>query len=204
MTDKQIKHEQSSVIIDSVDVSECVHYKATGKYNTCGYYCEQNPNCYYKQFKRSEAQCETMFVTHTDLEKKVKDLEARVHDLRQLRALDSEARERLNKQIDKLSAENDLLKKRNKLEFDETLLQYSNTIEDLQKQLKDSVMQKCPQCGEIYLNPVGAKLYEALIEIKELVQSDYCTEIGSCEFCAEIGNCLNRKILHKISEVIDE
>ena len=61
-------------------------------------------------------------------------------------------------------------------------------------------MQKCPQCGETYLNPVGAKLYETLIEIKELVQSDYCTEIGSCEFCAEIGNCLNRKILHKISE----
>ena len=96
------------------------------------------------------------------------------------------------------------LKKQIKYEFDETLLQYSNTIEDLQKQLKDSVMQKCPQCGETYLNPVGAKLYEALIEIKELVQSDYCTEIGSCEFCAEIGNCLNRKILHKISEVIDE
>ena len=89
-------------------------------------------------------------------------------------------------------------------EFDEILLQYSNTLEDLQEQLKDSVMQKCPQCGEIYLNPVGAKLYETLIEIKELVQSDYCTEIGSCEFCAEIGNCLNRKILHKISEVIDE
>ena len=102
--------------------------------------------------------------------------------------------------IDQLKTENDSLKRQLQFEFDETLLQYSNTIEDLQKQLKDSVMQKCPQCGETYLNPVGTKLYEALIEIKELVQSDYCTEIGSCEFCAEIGNCLNRKILHKISE----
>ena len=217
MTDKQIK-------INGCDVSGCVNFRPdidtseTSYINACSiglwqrWYsnlepnctmscnCEDNPNCYYKQFKRSEAQCETMFVTHTDLEKKVKDLEVRVHDLRQLRVLDSEARERLNKQIDKLSLENDLLKKRNKLEFDETLLQYSNTIEDLQEQLKDSVMQKCPQCGETYLNPVGTKLYEALIEIKELVQSDYCTEIGSCEFCAEIGNCLNRKILHKISE----
>ena len=44
------------------------------------------------------------------------------------------------------------------------------------------------------------KLEQTLTEIKELVQSDYCTEIGSCEFCAEIGNCLNRKILQKISE----
>lgn len=107
-------------------------------------------------------------------------------------------------QLDQLEEENKSLKKQLQFEFDETLLQYSNTIDDLQKQLKDSVMQKCPQCGETYLNPVGSKLYEALIEIKELVQSDYCTEIGSCEFCAEIGNCLNRKILHKISEVINE
>lgn len=44
------------------------------------------------------------------------------------------------------------------------------------------------------------KLKQTLIEIKELIQSDYCTEIGSCEFCAEIGDCLNRKILQKISE----
>lgn len=209
MTDKQIKHKQSSVIIDGVDVSGCrLYYKEYYITDMCslaeGLTCKECPNCYYKQLKRSEAQCEAMFVTHTDLEKKVKDLETRVHDLRQLRVLDSEARERLNKQIDKLNTENDLLKRRNKLEFDETLLQYSNTIEDLHEQLKDSVMQKCPQCGETYLNPVGTKLYEALIEIKELVQSDYCTEIGSCEFCAEIGNCLNRKILHKISEVIDE
>lgn len=110
----------------------------------------------------------------------------------------------LGEQLDQVKTENDSLKRQLQFEFDETLLQYSNTIEDLHEQLKDSVMQKCPQCGETYLNPVGTKLYEALIEIKELVQSDYCTEIGSCEFCAEIGNCLNRKILHKISEVIDE
>ena len=83
MTDKQIPNERRQyeyksiypeklIIIDGVDVSRCIHYKATGKYNTCGYYCEQNPNCYYKQLKRSEAQCEGMFVSHTDLEKKYK------------------------------------------------------------------------------------------------------------------------------------
>lgn len=47
MTDKQI-------IIDGVDVSGCIHYKATGRYNTCGYCCEQNPNCYYKNWKHKE------------------------------------------------------------------------------------------------------------------------------------------------------
>ena len=44
------------------------------------------------------------------------------------------------------------------------------------------------------------KLSKTLTEIKEIIQSVYCTEIGSCEFCAEIGNCLNRKILQKINE----
>ena len=78
------------------------------------------------------------------------------------------------------------------------------------EELKKTIMYKCPQCGEEYLSPIGASLYEennklkrALAEIKELIQSDYCTEIGSCEFCAEIGNCLNRKILQKISEVVE-
>ena len=48
------------------------------------------------------------------------------------------------------------------------------------------------------------KLKNCLTEIKEFIQSDYCTEIASCEFCAETGNCLNRKILQKISEVENE
>lgn len=51
MTDKQI-------IIDGVDVSGCICYKATGKYNTCGYNCERKHNCYYKQLKRKEQECE--------------------------------------------------------------------------------------------------------------------------------------------------
>ena len=82
MTDKQINYEQNSVIIDGIDVSGCIHYKATGEYNTCGYYCEQNPNCYYKQSKRSEAQCEVMFVLHTDLEKRYKAKEQECEELK--------------------------------------------------------------------------------------------------------------------------
>ena len=50
------------------------------------------------------------------------------------------------------------------------------------------------------LKAENEKLEQTLTEIKEFIQSDYCTEIASCEFCAEVGNCLNRKILQKISE----
>ena len=72
----------------------------------------------------------------------------------------------LREQLDQLKAKNRSLKKQLQFEFDETLLQYSNTIEDLQKQLNNTVMQKCPQCGEVYLNPVGCELHEENQQLK--------------------------------------
>ena len=67
------------------------------------------------------------------------------------------------------------------------------------KDLKDSLKRTICQ-SECYKYKEADKLKQILIEIKEFIQSDYCTEIASCEFCAEAGNCLNRKILQKISE----
>ena len=62
MTDKQI-------IIDGVDVSECGHYhygkceidydewnNEIIRYNEC----QNNPNCYFKQLKRKEQECEEL------------------------------------------------------------------------------------------------------------------------------------------------
>lgn len=59
MTDKQI-------IIDGVDVSGCICYKATGKYDSCGYSCEETPNCYYKQLKRKELEYERLKEVYAD------------------------------------------------------------------------------------------------------------------------------------------
>lgn len=178
MTDKQINYEQNSVIIDDIDVSECVYYKATGKYDSCGYYCEQNPNCYYKQLKRSEAQCEGMFVSHTDLEKKYKTLEE----------------------------ENRSLKKQLQFEFDETLLQYSNTIEDLQKQLNNTVMQKCPQCGEVYLNPVGCELHEENQQLKAENKIQKETIDGFLIILDKLGksNIRLRETFTEIKEIVEQ
>ena len=57
MTDKQI-------IIDGVDVESCKHYisKAVGREYDCklGRYCKLNPNCYYKQLKAKEQECERL------------------------------------------------------------------------------------------------------------------------------------------------
>lgn len=68
MTDKEI-------IIDGVDVSQCV-YRMKDEYNTCcctstkenegeeritAYYgCKYNHNCHYKQLKRKEQECEKL------------------------------------------------------------------------------------------------------------------------------------------------
>ena len=61
MADKQI-------IIEVIDVSECYGYVHNAKEYDCGEtyskfhyrYCEENPNCYFKQLKRKEQECEEL------------------------------------------------------------------------------------------------------------------------------------------------
>ena len=58
MTDKE------QIIIDGVNVESCKHYisKAVGREYDCklGRYCKLNPNCYYKQLKAKEQECEEL------------------------------------------------------------------------------------------------------------------------------------------------
>lgn len=60
MTDKE------EIIIDEVDVESCRHYisKAVGREYDCklGRYCKLNPNCYYKQLKAKEQECEKLSI----------------------------------------------------------------------------------------------------------------------------------------------
>ena len=149
MTDKQI-------IIDGCDVSGCENYGETmAKTHNCTLYDEylrpcKGTDCYYKQLKRKEQECEELKEQLTILNGEDVVVEITVKQFEEYK---------------KLKAENEELKKNY---F--TVIQQRNKTE------------------------------QALTEIKEIIQSDYCTEIGSCEFCAEVGNCLNRKILQKISE----
>ena len=61
MTDKQI-------IIDGVDVSGCIYFKKNNKMSMCRAcnsgvgtpYCEYHKDCYYKQLKRKERECEEL------------------------------------------------------------------------------------------------------------------------------------------------
>ena len=74
MTDKPI-------IIDGVDVSECKYFDCDSKECKSEYYvrygyeiteydsCRENTNCYFKQLKRKEQECEELKSDLTDLSK---------------------------------------------------------------------------------------------------------------------------------------
>lgn len=60
--------DKKEIIIDGVDVSKCYAYVHNAKDYDCGEtyskfhyrYCEENPNCYFKQLKRKEQECEEL------------------------------------------------------------------------------------------------------------------------------------------------
>lgn len=68
MTNKQI-------VIDGVDVSGCEYclkmtkYRCTIQRDVYKCLCEENPNCYYKQFKRKEHECEELKKEKAEIKK---------------------------------------------------------------------------------------------------------------------------------------
>ena len=105
MTDKQM-------IIDGVDVSECIYYQynmctaTKDNYGDCSFYCKDYDmnDCYYKQLKRKEQECEQL--------KDLSNHNGRVCNERldEIDKLEHNINE-LNKQLDKSEAENKKLKK---------------------------------------------------------------------------------------------
>lgn len=85
MTDKQI-------IIDSIDVSKCKYFDYYYKECKAEYYtrygyeivkcdsCKDNPNCYYKQLKRKEQECEKLKQTLTEIKEIAKNTIKNVSD----------------------------------------------------------------------------------------------------------------------------
>lgn len=59
MTDK--------TIIDGVDISGCEHYDEVCLGNHHYKWCKDNDNCYYKQLKRKEQECDQLKQTLTEI-----------------------------------------------------------------------------------------------------------------------------------------
>lgn len=73
------------IMIDGVDVNEC-EYNNKGFCNCVGHllgeydrkplaqgiYCENNPNCYYKQLKRKEKECEKLKIDNKEQKRQLR------------------------------------------------------------------------------------------------------------------------------------
>lgn len=107
--------DKEQIMIDGVDVSECAYFdyenEGTRECDAYGNECEAN-NCYFKQFARKTQECDTL-KSQLDFEVQQKEcieqeceklkeeckaLKSKIHDLRQLRELDREARVRFANQ----------------------------------------------------------------------------------------------------------
>lgn len=128
MTDKQINYEQNSVIIDGVDVSECVNFRPDADTSEISYinacsiglwqrwysnlepscqmscHCKNNKDCHYKKWQRKEQKCNR-------LKEEVSLLKESNSKLQQIEDVNSLEKCYLQ-QIDQLKAENDGLKEK--------------------------------------------------------------------------------------------
>lgn len=193
MTDKQI-------IIDNVDASGCEWIREVGldsEYictcnspNKTSGYCKDNPNCYYKQLKRKEQECEALKA-----------------ELEQYKASKQASYEALQKKCNELELENRKLKEYQKLleeqmKFNQSELELSlsseiNRSEFLLKEFKrvDKQKDNWREKAERYK--------QTLTEIKEI--ADAIT--NGYHFTNNIEEHLKesaKQILREISEAIDE
>lgn len=189
MTDKQI-----------IDVTQCPYYKED---KTCTYLpykskCEGDCNwTSYKemeeQLKRSEAQCEAMFVTHTDLEKAFKAKE---------------------QECNQLKAENGILKEKFEIaiknNIDKTLLRLENgDVKEELQEIRDEFGIETLYCHDdntrVHRCIKLLQLKDCLTEIKEFVEKDckLCFQIDWFTKPDDCGICDYKQILQKIREVIE-
>ena len=213
MTNKQI-------IVDGIDVSECVYYfdkkcrcmdaSIMQDFYLCPQ-CNSNPNCYYKKFKRSEAQCEGMFVTHTDLEMKYKAKEQECEWLHLWLPI-----------VTRIAKQFGSPKRAESIGY----LAYAEQIFAELDQLK-GVIKKYEECNKYLVEENGKtytrleyKLLKTLTEIKEVLQfynnSTIGVDKGNGIFELEVSNdnfgklicCYDtnpaKKALQRISEVMPD
>lgn len=198
--------ENKPIIIDGIEVSKCEFLIINNDKQLCRCIksdlfggiefvenakngnCKDNPNCYYKQLQREKQNSQ-------------------------------EARDIAIKKFNRAEELKTLLKRKEQ-ECEEYKAQAKKYLADYYEEnkkceeLKKTIMYKCPQCGDEYLSPIGASLYEennkfkqTLAEIKEIAKNmnkECFYDDFDCKDCDMKNGCtyFNKKqILQKISEV---
>lgn len=213
MTDKQYFEKdinvpsKEQIMIDGVNVNRCIDFNKRDKvscYHILYDKCNESPNCYFKQLYRKTQECVELNNEIIDMNSIIEDAAINLgnkdftlydlpFEIKKLRQecerlkIYIESNEQQVKEVETLVMDND------------RLINELDQLKAENEKLKESL--KVWQYSDVQHIFEIKKYEQTLAEIKKIIQSDYCTEIGSCEFCAEVGNCLNRKILQKISEV---
>ena len=188
--------ENKEMIIDGVDVSGCKNFSC-GKCEeenkipiTINHFtadCRMYPNCYYKQLKRKEQECERL---------KLDLIEARAHgDYLNNSAL-SETLKIVSEQCDQLKAENDELKEKVK-ELRQGWINCDNerNLQEANSEFRQRVINRYKQ---------------TLMEIEEIAKNmnnECFYDDFDCEVCDMKNGCTYQgkiKILQKISKVENE
>lgn len=121
-------------------------------------------------------------------------------------------------QLDQLKADNEELKRQHESDkglitstgkMNYQLIQEYDKLKAENEELKKTIMYKCPQCGDEYLSPIGASLYEENNNLKQILTGIKEIAEPFCNACQEFEPekkgrdcmyCNYGKILQKISE----
>ena len=158
--------DEQKIIINNVDVSECEFFEECeikindseclahsrhfyeGTFYDC---CDEHPDCYYKQLKRKEQECE------------------------QLRNKLNSSIERMNAQNEKLHNENKELKSYIKEDLVPHVQIYIGLINRIKQQMKTILMVKTSGKYRPVKNSTKEQCYQILGNIQELLKTNIIT-----------------------------
>ena len=201
------------IIINGVDVSKCKYFKCCSKECSAEYYtrygyeitefdsCSENHNCYYKQLKRKEQECEGLKknIEHWKMEhKEAKAKGEWTYDL---------VKKRLGQQLDQLKAENEELKTMLKdLSYENQKFCYQ--IEEQTKQLepfKDEYFKELDNVAiaelakkSIRITAENSKLEQTITDIKEIAEIEI-----ECKTYEIENDCFNETRCKALNEHIE-
>ena len=133
------------IIINGIDVRKCVNrrwdnsqkihlcYDSDTPLTSWGW-CENNPNCYYKQLKRKEQECEELKEENFELKEEVSIDRALFEEIDQLKKENEELKQFLSKEPLALQTGYADYKKRSEVFF-EMINQYKQTLEEIRELL---------------------------------------------------------------------
>ena len=168
MTDKQI--------IDDVDVSGCDFYidsknlEFNCKQTPQSYFCKNQPNCYYKQLKRKEQECERWKKANDEKNELLIKLGCPTKATAKRKVFC------LQEQLDQLKAENDLYKNAHKTEQDRRR-SYENALTEIKEIAEIEIECKTYEIENDCFNETRCKALNEHIDFtKQILQ-----KISECE-----------------------